>query len=245
MELYRLEVKKIRLSAYLWGLLGMFASLLALGILFLFLGNSEPEDEVLFTSWSGLFAMSTALNVACFSIFSAVIAARIIVDEYCGKNAVLLFTYPVSRRTILNRKSIILIGFTTAVTFVSNILIIGGMYITARIFGIIPELTVGNLPNGTIGKSEWYLLISVLLSSFFAGILSSAIGMISAVIGWKKRSVMTTIICSLIIVCFVPNLIAGSLSHIVLVMFFSGVLFILAAYVMYQILAKGIERMEV
>ena len=35
MNLYKLELMKIRLSTYLWAILGIFASLLALGILFL------------------------------------------------------------------------------------------------------------------------------------------------------------------------------------------------------------------
>ena len=41
MNLCRLELMKIRLSTYLWAILGIFASLLALGILFLFIFQIE------------------------------------------------------------------------------------------------------------------------------------------------------------------------------------------------------------
>ncbi len=242
MNLYRLEKMKIRLSTYRRAVLGIFVSLLAMGVLCLFLGGGGPEvsmhingveEDMLFTSWGGLFAVSTALTVACFGIFSAVFAAKIIVEEFCGKKAVLLFTYPVSRRKILHLKSMFVICVTTVSAFVSNMAVMGSLYIVSRIFGITPEPAGG------------HFVISVLLASLMSGILSSEIGVIAAAVGWKKRSVMTTIICSLIIVCFVPNLIAGLPGGIVWVMFVMGGLFGVAANFMHHFLANGIEEMEV
>lgn len=232
MSLYKIEIMKIRLSAYLWAMLGIFVSLLALGILFLFLGNS-PEEDIIFRSWNGLVALLTAITCACFGIFSAVMAAKIIVDEYCGKNAAILFNYPVSRKKILNIKCGIVCGVTIISAFASNISVIGILYIIAKIFGIAP------------GRAEGHFMISVLLSGFFTGILSSAIGMIAAVVGWKKRSIMAAMICSLVLVCFVPNLIAGFSNNIVLGMFIIGAVLVLFAGIMYHILANGIERMEI
>lgn len=244
MSLYRLERMKIRLSTYGWAILGIFASLLAMGILCLFLGVSGPEisvqikgvkedEDMIFTSWNGLSALSTALHVACFGIFSAVFAAKIIVDEYCGKRAVLLFTYPVSRRKILHVKCLFVLCLTTFSAFVSNAAVMGSLYIAGRIFGINPEPAGG------------HFVISVLLASLMSGILSSEIGVIAAVVGWKKRSVMTTIVCSLVIVCFVPNLIASLPGGIVWVMLVMGVLFGVAAGLMHRVLVDGIEKMEV
>lgn len=242
MSLYRLERMKIRLSTYRWAVLGIFASLLAMGILCLFLGVGGPEvsmhingveEDMLFTSWNGLSALSTALNVACFGIFSAVFAAKIIVDEFCGKRAILLLTYPVSRRKILHVKCMFVICLTTVSAFAGNVLVMGSLYIVARIFGITPDPAGG------------HFVISVLLSSLMSGILSSEIGVIAAAVGWKKRSVMATIIFSLIIVCFVPNLIAGLPGGIVWVMLVMGALFGAAAGLAHHFLANGIEEMEV
>lgn len=232
MNLYRLELMKIRLSVYLWAIFWIFLSLQALAVLFLFLGDA-PEEEILFKSWNGLFALSTAVASACFSIFSAVFAARVIVNEYCGKYAVLLFTYPVSRRRILNIKCRLVFGITTVSASICNISVMGILYITAKIFGIVPRLATG------------HFIVSVLLSSVLSGILSSAIGIISAVFGLKKHSVMSTIICSVIIACFVPNLIAVSLEKIVFSLFIMSVLFALAAGGMYHFLVRGIEIQEV
>lgn len=69
--------------------------------------------------------------------------------------------------------------------------------------------------------------------------------MISAAVGWKKHSVMMTVICSILIVCFVPNLIAGVPDYMIWVMLAVSVCFILAAGVMYRALLNGIEKTEV
>ncbi len=232
MNLYKIETMKIQLSVYLWAALGIFVSLLALGMLYLFLGNMGEEIE-LFADWNGLLALNTAIAFACFGIFSAVIAAKVIVSEYCGKNIVVLFSYPISRRKILNTKCMIVCCITIIFAFVSNMSVMGVMYITSKIFNIVPQLTTR------------YFIPSILLTSFLMGILSSALGIISATVGLKKHSTIATIICSVLIVCFVTNFIVFSPRNIVLVMMIMIVFFIMAVGVMYHILANGIEKMEV
>ncbi|MCI8668664.1 MAG: ABC transporter permease [Lachnospiraceae bacterium] len=233
MNLFKIEMMKIRKSSYLWAVLGIYISLQAMGILFLFLGGDTPEEGDLFTEWNGLSALTTALTIACYSVFSAVAGARMIVDEYCGKNAVMLFTYPVRRKKILNVKCMIIMCITTGAAFVSNTAVLGVMYITAEIFGIMPR------------SSEVFLILQVLLSGFLSGIISFAIGIISAAVGWIKRSVMAAVICSLLIVCVIPNFIASMPEHTVLSILAAGICSALAAGGMYRFLSKGIEKMEV
>lgn len=239
MNLYQLESMKIRLSTYVKAILGIFASLLALGILFLFIVSletrqgSDPKEMELFADWNGLLALIAALTFGCFSVLSAVLAAKVIVHEYCEKNALILFCYSISRRKILDTKCLLVCGITTTSAFINNLLVMGFMYIIACIFKIGVQLTTN------------YFILTVLFSSILVGILSATIGICSAVIGWKKRSVMSTIICSLIIVCLVTNFITISPKNIVLVMFFMSLIFILIVNMMYHVLAKEIEKMEV
>lgn len=238
MNLYRLELMKIRISTYLWAILGIFASLLTLGIFFLFIfqieaGGGASEDAELFANWNGLLALTTALAFACFSIMSAVIAAKMIISEYCGRNAVILLSYPVKRRTVLGTKCLIVSGITTVFAFISNTLVMGMMYISAHIFRIMLQM-----------NTEHFLFI-VLISSFLMGILSSAVGIISTAFGWKKRSVVVTIVCSLIIVCTFANCITISSSNIVWVMLAMSVVFVIIAHFVYHVLANAIEKMEV
>lgn len=239
MNLYKLEWMKIRISTYLWAIFGIFASLLALGILFLFIfqmeagGGGASEEADLFASWNGLLALTTALAFACFSVFSAVVAAKVIVSEYCGKNAVILLSYPVNRKAMLAAKCLIVSGVTTVSAFISNTLVIGVMYVSAHTFGIVLQMDIK------------YFVFTVLLSSFFMGVLSSAVGIISAAFGWKKRSVIAAIVCSLIVVCASANWIAISPNSSVWVMLAMSAAFVVAASFIYLILANAIEKMEV
>lgn len=236
MNLYKLEWIKIRRSTYLWGILGIFASLLALGIFFLFLFQTEtgavPEED-LFADWDGLLALTTALSFACFSVFSAIIAAKIIIHEYCGKNAVILLSYPIRRKKILQTKCRMTCAMTAISAFLANVLVIGILYVIAKILQMARPIDTE------------HFVFTVLGSGALMGILSSALGIISAAVGWKKRSATATIVCSLLIVCAVTNVIAVSPNHILLVLLGMVVVFVIIAGGMYQILANGIEKMEV
>lgn len=239
MNLCRLELMKIRLSTYLWAILGIFASLLALGILFLFIfqieagGNGTSEKAELFANWNGLLTLTTALAFACFSVMSAVITAKVIISEYCGRNAIILLDYPVNRKTTLGIKCLIVSGITTSFAFISNTLVIGIMYSSAHIFGMMPQMNTE------------HFLFTVLISSFLMGILSSAVGIISTAIGWKKRSAVAAIVCSLIMMCIFANCITISPKNIVWVMLAMGVVFVIIANFVCHVLANEIEKMEV
>ena len=239
MNLYRLELRKIRLSTYLGAASGIFVSLLALGILFLFIfqmeagGSGTAEEAELFANWNGLLALTTALAFSCFSVFAASIAAKVIISEYCGRNAVILLTYPVDRKAILRIKCMIICGMTTVFAFISNMLVVGIMYVTAHIFGIAPQMNAG------------HFVLTVVLSSILMGISASAAGIISTAFGWKKRSIIATIVCSLIIVCVAANFITVSPGHINWIMLAMGTVFVVIADFIYHALAKVIEKMEV
>ena len=238
MNLCRLELMKIRISTYLWAISGIFVSLLSLGILFLFIsqiegGRGTSEEAELFANWNGLLALTTALAFACFSILSAAIAAKVIISEYCGKNAVILLSYPVNRKTVLGTKCLIVSSVTIVSAFISNTLVVGIMYVLAHIFRITLQ----------VGTENFFF--TVLFSSFLMGTLSSAVGIISTAFGWKKRSAVATIICSLIIVCVLANCITISPRNIIWVMLAISVIFVIIANFVYHVLANGIERMEV
>ena len=239
MNLCRLELMKIRLSTYLWAILGIFVSLLTLGILFLFIfqteagGSGTSEEAELFANWNGLLALMTALAFACFGILAAVIAAKVIISEYCGGNAVILLSYPVNRKAMLRTKCLVVSGITMVSAFISNMLVIGIMYALAYIFGFTIQMNTG------------HYFFTVLFSSFFMGILSSAVGMIATAFGWKKSSIPATIVCSLIIVCLLANCITISPNNIIWVMLLMSVIFVIIANFVYHVLVNGIEKMEV
>lgn len=237
MDLYKLEWMKLRVSTYLWAIAGMVSCLVAMGILFLFIlrmdGGGAPEDIELFGTWSGLLALMAALGFACFSIFAAAFGAKVIVGEYCGQNAAVLLTYPVRRKRLLKAKCRLVCGVTMISAFFGNILVVAMMYATAHLFRIEPRM-----------DAERFVL-TVLVSGLLTGILSSAAGMLSAVVGWWKRSGIAAIVCSLVIVCALANVIVISPGNLNLVMCGLGAVLAGAAGVACQVLAGGIDTMEV
>ena len=87
--------------------------------------------------------------------------------------------------------------------------------------------------------------LTVCMSSILMGILSSAAGLASAAFGYRRRSGIAAIVCSLAIVCVTANLVTISPRRIVWVMLAMSVLFTGAANVICHLLAKKIEIMEV
>lgn len=238
MNLYRLELIKIKPSVYRRTFAGIFAGLLTIGILFLFIsrieaGSAVPEEADMFADWNGLLALTTALSFSCFSVFAAVTAAKVIVDEYCSDKAVLLLCYPVERTALLEAKCLLVCKITIVSASVSNVLVMGAMYLTARIFGIMPQI-----------HTEHFVL-TVLISSILMGVLSSSVGVISAVWGWKKYSAAAAIVCSVILVCAAANFIAVYPDMIIGSLLIMCVFFTMAAGFSCRILASGIEKMEV
>ena len=71
-------------------------------------------------------ALTTALAFACFSILAAVNAAKVIISEYCGKNAAILLGYSVNRKAMLGIKCLVVSVITTISAFISNMLVMGG-----------------------------------------------------------------------------------------------------------------------
>lgn len=79
---------------------------------------------------------------------SAVIAAKVIISEYCGRNAVILLSYPVNRKTMLGIKCLIVSGI-----IISPGNIVWVMLAMGVVFVIIANFVYHVLANG-IEKME-------------------------------------------------------------------------------------------
>lgn len=237
MKYSKLERQKLRRASCRWAVLGIYAALLLMGIVFLCIpkleGGAGVGDEVMFFTWSGLLSLTTALSFACFSIFSAALAAKLIVQEYRGRGAGLLLSYPVERRTILGAKCGVLCLETAVPGAVCNAAAVGGMYLAAQLFQDPPQMDI----NG--------FLPVVLGVSLLEGILSAAAGILAALVGWKRNSSVAAVVAALLLVCCTANVIPFAPRHVLLVMLGMGAVFVPAALALYRILVRGIEGMEV
>lgn len=58
-------------------------------------GDSDAE---LFGSYNFVIGLTLVVMMGIFSVISATMSSKFIVDEYRGKKAILLFSYPISRK---------------------------------------------------------------------------------------------------------------------------------------------------
>ena len=237
MNLYRLEMMKIRISTYLKAALGICAGLWCLGILFLFIflleSPADPESVELFSQWDGLFALISALTFSTHSVFAACLSSGIIIGEYFGKNAPVLLTFPIQRKSVLHKKCVIICTVTIAAAFFCNVTTMGMMYIASKLFRITPQMLTK------------HFFLTVFLASILTGAAASALGIISCLAGWQKQSQTATVIASLVIICFITNWIALFPCYIVPVMLLMSIVLAAIAVMIYNILTKKLENLEV
>lgn len=236
MNLIKTEFKKTNFKAYLKAALGVFAGILAMGILFLFIPDIEyaaPKGEELFREWDGILMLISVLHFVSFGILAAVIASKLIIGEYGGKSAAVILCYPINRKKILNAKCLLICGFITAANFLSCSAVMAAVSIVSQIAGA--ELIEPNIP----------LLISVPCIGILSGVLSSVTGIISVTIGWKKRSVPAAIVSSFIAGCLLAQCFSISYKNILAVTAAVCAVTVAASCFVYGILSKSIDRMEV
>ncbi len=239
MNFYKLEMMKIRMTTYLRAIGAITISILGIGILFLFMLSIpaqmgvEATEVELFANWNGLLTLVTALSFAFFGVLAGVMAGKIIIEEYYGKGAVILLSYPVNRKRIVRIKCLITCGIIVISAFLCNLLVMGVAFVTARIFTLMLEA-----PRG-------YFVVTVLVTSVLTGLISASVGMISALIGWKMRSVTATTISSVIIVCMLTNAFVAVPAWIVWIVIGISAVVMIIANILYHILAGDINKMEV
>lgn len=236
MNLIKTEFKKTNFKAYLKAALGVFAGVLAMGILFLFIPVIEdgaPKGEELFREWDGLLMLISVLHFVGFGILAAVIASKLIIGEYGGKGAAVILCYPIKRKKILNTKCLIIFGFIIITELLSCFAVVAIVFAVSKIMGA--GLIEPNIP----------LLISVPCLGILSGLLSSAAGIISVTIGWKKRSVPAAIVSSFITGCVLAQCFSFSYKNILIVTAAVCAVMVMVSYFVYGILAKSIDKMEV
>lgn len=236
MNLLKLELKKTNFKTYIKAAVGIFVGILAMEILFLFLPQIDSPTEMgmeLFTEWNGILMLISVLHFACFGILAAVISAKMIIGEYCGKSASVILCYPIERNKILNAKCAVMCVFITISAFLSNTAIVLIGFIFSKIFGV--ELS-GSIADIAI-KSPCVGLLT--------GLISSAAGIISVTIGQKKRSEPAAIVSSFIIGCVLAQCFSAVYNYILPVTVAVCAVIAAAAFWVYGVLKKDIEKLEV
>lgn len=199
MKLIKLELRRTDFKGYLLAAAGIFAFCLIMTFAFPLLpkledGSVREADALLFATWKGVLLPVSGLIMSCFAVLGGAMAARLVVTEYTGKNALLLFSYPVKRKSVLKAKCTLLWGFIFTATFLCETLCFLVVGMMANVFHFMPE---------TFGTPE---IGRVLTAGVVLGVMAASIGQISMRIGFWKKSLVASVVTSVILICPVTNL---------------------------------------
>ena len=111
LKLMSLELKRNNIRVYI---IASIVSCFTLIVLMYFVAYvSQVENQVQFQNYENIFRLTGTVSMIIFSMISAVMCTRFIIEEYKGKRVALLFSYPVSRSKIVLAKLLLIFVFTS------------------------------------------------------------------------------------------------------------------------------------
>lgn len=233
-KLTRLELKRNSLKPY-----HIAVSIITVVILsFLYLLAAIPRmdatdtDAEMFMSYDFIVGLDNIVSMAVFSIMSAAMASKFIVEEYAGKRAIMLFSYPVDRKKIIDTKIITVLSYTVISMLLCNGISLTIFFVTESLFPLCQD----TIDTGLILNC----IASILCYSLSAGLL----GIISLWFGFRKKSTIVTIISACIIASVLCQVIAMTLFTRFVLIIILAVIF-LTAMLAWTSLRYQVKNMEV
>ena len=203
--LMKLELRRTSLRPYclaaLWVLLGvglLTGLMAALPAMSAAAGEELEADELLlFSRWESLLPVVGVLNMAAFSIFSGVVGARFVVSEYSGGRAILLLSYPVSRRAVMGAKCTIVWGFSALASLLSMLVITAALALFSRLAGLVGE---------PFGPAQLGWALGLALSQ---ALMSGAAGVLSLPFGLRRGSAVSTVVAAVVLACLCAQVLSA------------------------------------
>ena len=233
-NLIALELKRNRLRPY--HIATLICGVTMLGFQYLmaaipYMDPTEPDAE-LFSQYPFLMGITCLVCMAMFSILSAVMASRFVVEEYSGKRAILLLSYPISRKKVLCAKLVLVFAYTVGAMLLCGAVIQAVFFLTESLFPICSN----------------HLTIKAVLQSlgflFCCSVLAGLMGVIALWFGFRKKLVSVTIVTSVILATIVCQMISSALAFLPIMGIVFGVTGIFAILAI-QSLLRQVKNMEV
>lgn len=239
-KLIKLELAKNKLNIYMWATLCIFV--FGLGVCFLTAYIPQLEgtsaampssvDITMFSQWSNFISLISILFVAAFSVLSAVMHTKFTVEEYTGKRAILLFSYPLSRSKILFAKCSLVFLFTVIAMMISNIAAISIFAAISNTFGIMPELFNSSM------------IQDLLTTSGISALLAASVGLVAMRVGFWRKSLVATVVTSFLLIAPFSNILSLFPEYsFVARLIGMGILLVIGLLIFVELLSK-VNKME-
>ena len=233
-NLIALELKRNRLRPY--HIATLICGLTMLGFQYLmaaipYMDPTEPDAE-LFSQYPFLMGITCLVCMAIFSILSAVMSSRFVVEEYSGKRAILLLSYPISRKKVLCAKLMLVFAYTVGAMLLCGVMIQTVFFLTELLFPICS----GQLTIEVILQSIGFL--------FCCSVLAGLLGVVSLWFGFRKKSVSVTIVASVILVTLVCQMVSATIQYFPILWIVTGIAIICSLIAVLDLFRQA-EGMEV
>ena len=233
-KLIVLELKRNRLRPY--HIATLICGVTMLGFQYLmaaipYMDPTEPDAE-LFSQYPFLMGITCLVCMAIFSILSAVMASRFVVEEYSGKRAILLLSYPISRKKVLCAKLVLVFAYTTGAMLLCGVVVQAVFFLTESLVPLCSDQLTIEVALQSLGFLLCY------------SVLAGLVGVVSLWFGFRKKSGSVTIVASVIlvtIVCQISSAAQAFLPIMGIVFSVTGIFAILAM----QNLLRQVKNMEV
>ena len=233
-NLIALELKRNRLRPY--NIAVLICGVTMLGFQYLmaaipYMDPTEPDAE-LFSQYPFLMGITCLVCMAIFSILSAVMASRFVVEDYSGKRAILLLSYPISRKKVLRAKLMLVFAYTAGAMLLCGAAIQTVFFLTELLFPICSD----HLTIKVILQSLGFLLC--------CSVLTGLMGVIALWFGFRKKSVPVTIVASVILATLVCQVSSAAIQYIPILWIVIGIAAICSLIAVLD-LFRQVEGMEV
>lgn len=203
LKFMRLELRRNKMKTYYFATLAIFLFVVASTYLFAYVPRLNPEDAdlLLFAGYDNVIVLSTLICMAIFCVLSTVMYSRYVIEEYAGKRATLLFSYPVNRRKILLAKLLVVFLYIFIAMTICNLLSLGIFAATEHIAPMVSDTMTTDI------------IIKAIKGTVVMGFTAASLGVVATGVGFIKKSVPTTIVSSVVMVAVLGNLMSGALTN--------------------------------
>lgn len=226
-QLIKMDLKKYKLKACIYGVIVLLLGLIGFTTIAMFASRQDAPVN-------GYTVVLKMVNIAVIDsilVFSSVLIAKIIIEEYSKKTILVMFSYPINRKKLIASKLLIiaifgiicnLIGNLCCVTFIVGVDyfvdIVAGVFETNHINQIFEQLIIGMMVNGI------FILIPF-------------------IIGMYKKSVSAAVVSSAFVIILIQMIISQSASFVEILfsIAIAGGLILLAAF---YTLYKKVDNVE-
>ena len=228
-KLLKLELLKNNFKPYILSAMGIFVFIVLMGILLLFIPLLDPNNpsSQLFTQPSMIISMISILSMSGFSIVLAVLYSKFIVEEYTKKQS-LLFAYPQKRSHILIAKFILICVFITTCMATTNMASIFIVSMIGTISGLAP--TIFNF--------------TVFSTTTLFTVMTNLIGIIALRVGFSKKSIIWTIVTTIILVSPIGNSVVLLKDNLTVVLIPITAILMVICLIFLRGLIEKVDKME-